>query len=170
MNAESSKSAHLYAIAVSGAYAYEGAIRKQKEAAGNASFADASKLPILKHSNQRDTLLAILAVLDRFAELYRNDEITHVYIRTNIKGYEKTWGCNHPYWVATGAFVRKDNSPLANDDLWAKILEHHKRVPLTIVFQSEGNTPGGIRMRTLKRRAKSLASYPTSGRVCGGGA
>lgn len=157
MEAKSTKAAHLYAIAVSGAYAYEGEIRKQKDTTAVAApFAEASALPIAKHSNQRDTLLAILAALDKFAELYRNEEITHVYVRTNIKGYESAWSYNHPYWVASGIFVRKDNTPIANADLWAKILEHHKRVPLTLIFQAEGNTPGGMRMRTLKLRAASL--------------
>lgn len=156
MEDKSNKAAHLYAIAVSGACAYEGEIRTSKETPTTASFADASALPILKHSNQRDTLITILAALDKFAEPYRKDQIAHVYIRTNIKGYERAWSYNHPYWVASGMFVRKDNSPIANADLWAKILEHHKRVPLTIIFQAEGNTAGGMRMRTLKLRAASL--------------
>lgn len=158
MNAEKPTFAHLYAIAVRGAYAYEGELRTKMDTNTTPQqFDGAHKLPVAAHSNQRDTLLGILAALDRLAEMHPDAAINHVYIRTNIKGQVVAWGYNHPYWDKNGVFVRKDNSPIANADLWEKILEHHKRVPITFMFEPESNSLGGMRMRTLKVRANATA-------------
>ncbi|MFT4096118.1 MAG: hypothetical protein QM651_03285 [Rhodoblastus sp.] len=159
MEAAKAASAHLYAIAVRGALAYEGELRDpNKDGTPGATILSGVRLlTVADHTNPRDTLVSLLAALDAYAAEAAGT-VAELILYTNNKGYAQTWALNHSLWASVGSFVRRDNSPLANADLWAKILEHHKRMPIAFRFQGDDTTPEGVRMRVLKLRAKAEAT------------
>jgi hypothetical protein len=150
MEAKVPKHIRVYALAIDGAYAYEGEIINE---AGQCErrFEGAAKLPRSGKTHQRDTITAIRAALEHCAK-FDSAGTSRIAILTNLEGHAKAWRYGADFWTVRGKFLKQDGTPLANADLWACVLEHNKRTPLDIKFVRNSD----LQMRILKDKAAEL--------------